>query len=149
MAHNESSPFIYNITFTQIFKKGKKKKALQLFCRSKALALTVWIGIPYSWMKLAEIIYRACQTCKHLSLCICHHLLGVLFITSLRVKFMDSTNHTNKYNVSVNNTTLSFIYNKNSILSGRHVLHQREINNSSSYHWLMKNTPYRSSHSKN
>ena len=26
-----------------------------------------------------------------------------------------------KYNVSVNNTTLYFIYNKNSVLSGRHV----------------------------
>jgi len=26
-----------------------------------------------------------------------------------------------KYNVSVNNTTVYFIYNKNSILSGRHV----------------------------
>ena len=77
--------------FTEIFKHVNE---LQLFCRSKALALTVWVGIPYNWMKLAEIIYTVCQTCKHLSLSICHHLLGVLFITSLRVKFMDSTNHT-------------------------------------------------------
>ena len=31
------------------------------------------------------------------------------------------TQETSKYNVSINNTTLYFIYNKNSILSGRHV----------------------------
>jgi len=32
-----------------------------------------------------------------------------------------SKNYQDKYNVSVNNKTLYFIYNKNNILSGRHV----------------------------
>jgi hypothetical protein len=62
MAHNESSSVIH-ITFTQIFKHVQD---LLMFHRSRALPLTVWVDTPYNGMKLAEIIYTVCQTCKYL-----------------------------------------------------------------------------------
>jgi hypothetical protein len=47
--------------------------------RSKALALTVWVGVPHIHAELAEKAYRSYQKCKFISLSTGRHLLIVKF----------------------------------------------------------------------
>jgi len=60
---------------------------------------------------------------SHINPYYCHNSnQNIYFIYLYFLKYFPSRNViTHKYNVSVNNTTIYFIYNKNSILSGRHV----------------------------
>jgi len=97
------------------------------------LLTAVMLSDHYCWLQsCCHIAMDCCMAwCQTITIDFSHavrpllaaawHDVSLLLLTAQYAVSMLLWTAVGKYNVSVNNTTLYFIYNKNSILSGRHV----------------------------